>query len=714
MRSFYRLFTTLTLTGILILAVCPNAKGQTLRERNNKKVTPANSGGGARKKKVEETPVNKEPSVRKVKVQIEWTEDYAITMVFEPTKDERKNKEIVDFAPEGKKTVDLIPDQNYTLSIKSPRFIRKKDNPDGEINYAEYVQVLGEGGLLKIGYFRDSEWSVEFTSKEELDDKLREKRELEEAKRIEREKAERDDKERKEKELAQKKASEDQAELERLRKEKEYDDYLSTARQANMKGRCADVIASLSSAKMVKAIPSDYERMFKECKIKVTSEKVLQDFDRGNTDAAFKLLEKELKDYQYSEFNDLYSELARKQAAALDREGKLDQAITLAKKLESNSTNSSFLNSLLLKKEEIDYKAVEENPKDNYRLIEFYRNYPNSSRKSIVQARLEDNYKNSIETKLNNHKYDEAMNAIKQAETSSSILSYSFQSSLESYKVKHDKYAAIKSEFLASVDLPIGYHSLQLNETASFGFISTVPGGEIFNTAVGTHLLRKISFIAPVHFKVQRLNAIRIPGFKPFRLGIGLEYFRFANYNTSLIEGITYDESSIDYSNTTLNTNYLVNRLLKVDLIWFMHRNFQLYTPIGFSSVRFNPSRNVEIEGEPTDSVSFKGSGLGIGARVMLKLAKSASVELQFENSSPFYKTSFIDDQFESDYSSSFFTIKPSAFFMQAKLNFRRFYFSYMLFRSYNQLKFTGVTTGAPGSLNGFKSTTFGVGFNFN
>jgi hypothetical protein len=261
--------------------------------------------------------------------------------------------------------------------------------------------------------------------------------------------------------------------------------------------------------------------------------------------------------------------------------------------------------------------------------------------------------------------------------------------------------------------LPVGYHSLQLNETASFGFISTVPGGEIFNTAVGTHLLRKLSFIAPVHFKVQRLNAIRIPGFKPFRLGIGLEYFRFANYNTSSIEGITYDESLIDYSNTTLNTNYLVNRLFKVDLIWFMHRNFQFYTPLGFSSVRFNPNRAVEIENEPTDSVSFKGSGLGIGARVMLKLAKSASVELQIENSSPFYKTASIDDQFESDYSSSFFTIKPSAFFMQAKLNIRQFYFSYMLFRSYNQLKFTGVPTDSEEALNGFKSSTFGIGFNF-
>jgi len=144
-----------------------------------------------------------------------------------------------------------------------------------------------------------------------------------------------------------------------------------------------------------------------------------------------------------------------------------------------------------------------------------------------------------------------------------------------------------------------------------------------------------------------------------------------------------------------------------------MHRNFQFYTPLGFSSVRFNPSRNLEIENEPTDSVSFKGSGLGIGARVKFKLARSASFELQIENSSPFYNTSFIDDQFESDYSSSFFTFKPSAFFMQAKLNIRRFYFSYMLFRSYNQLKFTGVTIGAPGSLNGFKSTTYGIGFNF-
>jgi hypothetical protein len=367
----------------------------------------------------------------------------------------------------------------------------------------------------------------------------------------------------------------------------------------------------------------------------------------------------------------------------------------------------------LSKKEDIDYKSVEDYPKDNYRLIEFYRNYPNSSRKGIVQARLEDNYKKMIESELYNHNYTETMNAIKQAENNSSILSYSFRTSLETYKSKHDKYAAIKSEFLASVDLPVGYHALQLNETASFGFISTVTGGEIFNTAVGTHLLRKISFIAPVHFKVQRLNAIRIPGFKPFRLGIGVEYFRFANYNTSLIEGISYDESLIEYSNTILNTNYLVNRLFKVDLIWFTHRNFQFYTPLGFSSVRFNPSRNAEIENEPTDSVSFKGSGLGIGARLKFKLARSASFELQIENSSPFYKTTFIDDQFESDYSSSFFTFKPSALFMQAKLNIRRFYFSYMLFRSYNQLKFTGATIGAPGSLNGFKSTTFGIGFNF-
>ena len=85
MRSFYRLFTSLALTGILILSVCPNAKGQTLRERITKTEKPVNSGGGSRKKKTEETPVNKEPSVRKVKVQIEWSEDYAITMELEPS-----------------------------------------------------------------------------------------------------------------------------------------------------------------------------------------------------------------------------------------------------------------------------------------------------------------------------------------------------------------------------------------------------------------------------------------------------------------------------------------------------------------------------------------------------------------------------------------------------------------------------------------------------
>jgi hypothetical protein len=712
MRNLYRLFTTLVLTGILILAVCPNAKGQEVLSERNKKKTTSNSGD-KKKKKTEETPVNKEPSVRKVKVQIEWTEKYGITLILEPSNEAYKNKEVIDFMSDEQKEVDLLPNKNYNLTLKAPRF-KTKDNRNGEIEFNDYVAIPENGGLLKVSYLRNSELLVEFTSKEELDKKLREQRELEEQEIIEREKAEQEAKERREKELAEQKALEEQKERERKRMEQEYDGYLSSARQANVQGRCADVIASLTSAKMVKSIPSDYDRMFKDCKIKVTSEKVRQDFNQGNTDAAFKLLEKEYKDLQYSEFNDLYNELVRKQAEALDREGRLDQAILLAKKLESNSTNSTFLNSLLLKKEDIDYKAIEDYPNDNYRLIEFYRNYPNSSRNSIVQARLENNYKSSIETKLNNHKYDEAMNAIKQAENSSNILSYSFRSSLEAYKSKHDKYAAIKSEFLASVDLPVGYHSLQINETASFDFISTVTGGgEVENTAPGTHLLRKISFIAPVHFKVQRINAIRIPGVKPFRFGIGVEYFRFANYNTSVIEGITYDESSIEYSQTTLNTNYLVNRLFKVDLIWFMHRNFQFYTPLGFSSVRFNPNRTVEIENEPTDSVSFKGSGLGIGARVMLKLARSASVELQVENSSPFYKTAFIDDQFESDYSSSFFTIKPSAFFMQAKLNIRQFYFSYMLFRSYNQLKFTGVTTGAPGSLNGFKSSTFGIGFNF-
>lgn len=712
MRSFYRLFTTLTLTGFLILAVCPNAKGQILRERPIKKEAPVNPGGGGGKKKVKVTPVNKEPSVRKVKVQIEWTQDYAITMELEPSNEAYKNKEVIDFMSDDQKVVDLLPNKNYKLTLKAPRF-KTKDNRNGEIEYNDYVPIPEDGGLLKVSYLINSEVLVEFISKEELDEKLRKQREEEEAEKRAREEAERAEQERLEKERAEQKALEEQKERERKRMEQEYDGYLSSARQANVQGRCADVIASLTSAKMVKAIPSDYDRMFKDCKIKVTSEKVRQDFNQGNTDAAFKLLEKEYKDYQYPEFNELYNELVRKQAEALDREGRLDQAIALAKKLESNSTNTAFLNSLLLKKEDIDYKAVEENPKDNYRLIEFYRNYPNSTRKSIVQTRLEDNYKISIETKLNNHKYDEAMNAIKQAESSSGILSYSFRGSIDAYKAKYDKYVAIKSEFLASVDLPVGYHTLRLNETASFGFISTATGEEILNTAVGTHLLRKISFIAPIHFKVQRLNAIRIPGFKPFRLGIGLEYFRFANYNTSSIEGITYDESSIDYSNTTLNTNYLVNRLFKVDLIWFMHRNFQVYTPLGFSSVRFNPSRTVETEDEPTDSVSFKGSGLGIGARVMLKLARSASVELQIENSSPFYKTSFIDDQFESDYSSSFFTIKPSAFLMQAKLNFHRFYFSYMLFRSYNQLKFTGITMDSPGSLNGFKSSSFGIGFNF-
>ncbi len=186
------------------------------------------------------------------------------------------------------------------------------------------------------------------------------------------------------------------------------------------------------------------------------------------------------------------------------------------------------------------------------------------------------------------------------------------------------------------------------------------------------------------HLTMEYFKPVRFTGYRAFRMGLGLDYHRIAG----VFNGGKQRECK------------LTNQLFKANLIWFSRNNLQLFTPVGYSMLSFNP---YEGDAVPTDSDIVKNNrwAWGLGAKLTFNISKSMSIELQYENLSNFYRTEL--DDFLGNY-------RYGANLSSLKFNYKSFYvFATSIVSDYT-LNFNDKYSG---SLNAFHINYAGLGYTF-